>query len=143
MSTVTVKDDLLDSFKADPEYRRAWNLENVYVGLCSQIRALREQRNLSQAELGESTKMAQERISILEDPNATTKPTLKTLLRLAESFDVGLDIRFVPYSVVIDRSTKNDACDLEVPSFSEEFESQVADGEACPACKCCEDLTGS
>ena len=121
MSIVSVKRDLLDSLKADREYRHAWNLENVYTSVCFQIRALREQRELSQAGLGKSARMAQERMSILEDPNADTKPTLRTLLRIADACDVGLDVRFVPYGIVIDRSTRTDLKTLEVPSFDEEL----------------------
>lgn len=121
MNTDLVKRDLLDSFKRDPEYRHAWNLENVYTGVCFQIRALREQRVWSQTALGKAAKMAPERISILEDPNADTKPTLNTLLRIANACDVGLDVRFVPYGTVIDRSTRTDLKALEVPSFDEEL----------------------
>ncbi len=118
MSTVTVKDDLLDSFKADREYRRVWDLENVYVGLCSQIRALREQRNLSQAELGEST-----------------KPSLKTLLRLADSFDVGLDVRLVLHSTVIDRSTIFRLYVVDRPSFAKNYERSRAERRIRPSKK--------
>jgi len=37
--------------------------------------------------------MAPERISILEDPNAPTKPTLNTLLPNRNACDVGLEVR--------------------------------------------------
>jgi transcriptional regulator with XRE-family HTH domain len=121
LNTSLVKQEILESLKADPEYRHAWNFENVYLGICFQLRALREQRNWSQAALGNAARMAQERISILEDPNANTKPTLNTLLRIADAFDVGLDVRFVPYKTVLDRSTKTDMGELEVPSFEEEL----------------------
>jgi transcriptional regulator with XRE-family HTH domain len=121
VNTDLVKRDLFDSLKADPKYRHAWNLENVYTGVCFHIRALREQRGWSQAELGKAAKMAQERISILEDPNANTKPTLMTLLRIADACDVGLDVRFVSYRTVIDRSTKTDLKAMGVPSFEDEL----------------------
>jgi transcriptional regulator with XRE-family HTH domain len=121
VNTALVKQDLLNSLRADPEYRHAWNSENVYTGICFQIRALREQRGWSQAALGKAARMAQERISILEDPNADTKPTLSTLLRIGDALDVGLDVRFVPYGTVIARSTQTSVEDLEVPSFDEEL----------------------
>ena len=66
--------------------------------------------------------MAQERISILEDPNSETKPTLNTLLRLADAFDVGLDVRFIPFSLVIDRSTRTQFEALQVDSFDDEVD---------------------
>jgi transcriptional regulator with XRE-family HTH domain len=121
VNTALVKRDILDSIKADNEYRQAWNLENVYTGLCSQIRVLREQRGWSQKELGKQARMAQERISILEDPNAETKPTLTTLLRIADAYDVGLDVRFVAFGTVLERSTKTGNRDSEVPSFGDEL----------------------
>ena len=120
MSTISVKRDILNSLK-DQEFRAAFNLENVYTSICFQIRALREQRDKSQKQLGRLADMAQERISILEDPNAETKPTLSTLLRLADALDVGLDVRFVPFSVVLDRSTHTDMTGLEVDSFDDEL----------------------
>ena len=64
--------------------------------------------------------MAQERISILEDPNSDTKPTLNTLLRLAAAFDVGLDVRFVSFTKVLDGSFGNDPKSLEVQSFGDD-----------------------
>lgn len=122
MNIASVKRDLLESLK-EREFRKAFNLENVYATICFQLRALREQRELSQAGLGRAVKMAQERISILEDPNAETKPTLNTLLRLADGLDVGLEVRFVPFSTVLDRSVHTGMRDLEVASFTEELPS--------------------
>jgi transcriptional regulator with XRE-family HTH domain len=120
VNTVTAKRDLLDNCR-NSEYREALVFENVYTGVCSQMRVLREQRELSQAEFGRKAKMAQERISILEDPNAETKPTLKTLLRVASAFDVGLDVRFVPFETILDRSVNTESSALQVPSFDEEL----------------------
>jgi transcriptional regulator with XRE-family HTH domain len=124
LSIATTKHDLLDSLK-DREFRAAFNLENVYTTICFQLRALREQRELSQGEFGKlvEPRMAQERISILEDPNADSKPTLNTLLRLAEAADVGLEVRFVPFSTVLSRSVHTDMGELRVDSFAAELPS--------------------
>ena len=122
MSISSTKRSILESLR-DREFRQAFNLENVYTTICFQLRALREQRELSQRELGRAVDppMAQERISILEDPNAETKPTLNTLLRLADSMDVGLEVRFVPFSTVLDRSVRTDFRELRVSSFVDEL----------------------
>jgi transcriptional regulator with XRE-family HTH domain len=122
LSIATTKRDLLESLK-DREFRAAFNLENVYTTVCFQLRALREQRDLSQGEFGQQVKpkMAQERISILEDPNAESKPTLNTLLRLADAGDVGLEVRFVPFSTVLSRSVDTNMKGLEVDSFTDEL----------------------
>lgn len=122
MSISSTKRSLLESLK-EQEFRQAFNLENVYTTICFQLRALREQRELSQRGLGQiiDPPMAQERISILEDPNAETKPTLSTLIRLADGLDVGLEVRFVPFSTVLDRSVRTDFKALRVRSFAEEL----------------------
>lgn len=122
MSIASTKQDLLNSLK-DREFRAAWNLENVYTTICFQLRALREQRGLSQGAFAKHVrpKMAQERISILEDPNADSKPTLNTLLRLADAADVGLEVRFVPFSTVLSRSVHTDMHELQVDSFDVEL----------------------
>ena len=122
MNIALVKRDLLLSLM-DLEFREAFKLENVYTSICFQIRALREQRETSQKELGRLVKpiMAQERISILEDPNADTRPTLTTLLRIADALDVGLDVRFVPFSKVLKRSVNTDMNQLRVQSFEDEL----------------------
>jgi hypothetical protein len=122
LSIATTKRDLLESMK-DREFRAALNLENVYTTISFQIRALREQRELSQGEFGHlvTPKMAQERISILEDPNADSKPMLNTLLRLADAADVGLEVRFVPFSTVLSRSTHTEMSELMVDSFEDEL----------------------
>jgi transcriptional regulator with XRE-family HTH domain len=128
LSIASTKRDLLASLK-DREFRAAFNLENVYAAICFQLRALREQREMTQGKLGKAAHMAPERISILEDPNAESKPTLNTLLRLAEALDVGLDVRFVPFSTVLARSVHTDMSELRVESFAAELpslENQVA-----------------
>lgn len=128
MSIATTKRDLLNSLK-DREFRAAFNLENVYATICFQLRALREQREMSQGKFGKQVKprMAQERISILEDPNADSKPTLNTLLRLADAADVGLEVRFVPFSVVLSRSVHTDMSGLEVCAFTDELQKLEAE----------------
>lgn len=84
---------------------------------------------MTQGKLGNAAHMAPERISILEDPNAENKPTLKTLLRLAGALDVGLDVRFVPFSEVLLHSVHSEMQGLEVDSFDDELpalEQQIA-----------------
>jgi transcriptional regulator with XRE-family HTH domain len=116
-----VRSDLLKNFQESRDYREGFVEESVYATVAFQVSAIREQRGWSQKKLGRVVNMAQERISILEDPNAETKPTLTTLLRLAAGFDCGLDVRFVPYSRVLNNSFNNGPEALRVPSFDDEF----------------------
>jgi transcriptional regulator with XRE-family HTH domain len=128
LSIATTKRDLVISLK-DREFRAAFNLENVYTTISFQLRAIREQREMSQGQFGQEVKprMAQERISILEDPNSEFKPTLNTLLRLADAADVGLEVRFVPFSTVLKRSVNTSLNDLQVTSFEDELPSIEAE----------------
>ena len=126
MNIDSARNDLIKNFQESREYREAFVEEGVYATVAFQISTIREQRGFSQRRLGRAVDMAQERISILEDPNAETKPTLNTLLRLAAGFDCGLDVRFIPYSRVLDNSFNNSPEALSVPSFEEEV-AQIED----------------
>src|SRR5258708_6969165 len=101
------------------EYRDIWFTEQINTGLSFQIRGLREQRGWSQAELGKRTGMAQSRISLMEDANYA-RFSLTTLKRLASAFDVGLMVRFRPYSGLVDDFVELDSSVLNMPGFEED-----------------------
>ena len=86
---------------SDPEYRREWAEEHVGVGLAFQIRALRESRGLTQEGMGRLANKAQGTISQWENPNYG-RYSLSRLRELAAAFDVGLLVRFVPFSELVD-----------------------------------------
>lgn len=75
-------DDFLDSF------------------LSMQIRVLRENRNWTQAQLGEKADMKQTRISLLESMNYSDW-SLDVLRRLAKAFDLRLVVRFEDFGSFI------------------------------------------
>ena len=76
-------------------YRRAFR-DDIGTGLAFQIKLLRERRGQTQEELAERIGKRQETISQWENPNYG-RYTLKTLLELAEAFDVALIVRFAPF----------------------------------------------
>jgi len=84
----------------DKEFRHFYLSAHIRELLAQQIRATREQRGWTQGELAEKSGMAQERISLLEDPDYSGV-TLKTLRRLAEAFDVALIVRYAPFSELL------------------------------------------
>ena len=90
----------------DAEFRRQFIDEHIDVGIALQIRALRERQVLTQAKLAEllGDKKNQPVISSWEDPSYG-KYTLTTLKDLAKAFDVGLLVRFVPFSKLVDWTT--------------------------------------
>jgi transcriptional regulator with XRE-family HTH domain len=101
------------------EYRDSFAAEYIYSRIPLKIRAMRERRRLSQQELGRLAGVKQEWISKLEDPNYG-RLTLSTLLRVASAFDVGLNVDFVPFSEIFERSTHLSDEDFDVASFDEE-----------------------
>lgn len=79
------------------EYRGSFVASQISNTIAAQIFSLREERGWKQAEVAAKAGMKQSRISDLEDPNYENYET-KTLVKLAAAFDVGLVIRFVPFS---------------------------------------------
>ncbi len=70
-------------------------------GIAYQIRATRDRLGWSQERLAQEVGMNQNAISRLESSNYG-KPTITTLKRMAAALDVGLIVRFVPFSEMID-----------------------------------------
>lgn len=85
----------------DKEFRTAYVSEHLRAGISHQIRALREQRGWSQAELGRKAGKPQSVISRAEDPDYG-KFSLQTLLDLAVAFDVALFMRFISFSELLE-----------------------------------------
>jgi transcriptional regulator with XRE-family HTH domain len=79
------------------EYRGSFVASQISNTIAAQIFSLREARGWTQAELAEMAGMKQSRISDLEDPNYENYQT-RTLLKLGSAFDVGVIVRFVPFS---------------------------------------------
>ena len=102
------------------EYRDAYVEEKVTTSLPFQIRALREQREWSQAELGNQAEMRQNAVSRLEDAESGT-PSISTLLRLARAFDVALLVKFVPFTKLLSEFSDVSSEALAVSTFDHEL----------------------
>ncbi len=74
---------------------------HIVKGIGFQIRAIRNRLRWSQDDLASRVGMTQNAVSRLESAEYG-KPTITTLKRLAAAFDVGLIIRFVPFSELVD-----------------------------------------
>lgn len=102
-------------------YRDAYCSEHVTTGLSFQVKALREQRGLSQKELATITGMKQATISRIENPDYG-KLSLTTLIKLANAFDTGMLVKFVPFSEFIEDKFNLSTKALMVDSFKDEIE---------------------
>src|SRR5262249_44827502 len=69
--------------------------------IAMQLTALREQHGWTQGELAEKTRMAQPRISLLEDVNYSSW-SVNTLRRIARAYDVRLKVSFEEFGSVED-----------------------------------------
>ncbi len=115
---ISAKTQLLNSFQGD-EYRHAFLAEHVRAFIALQARALRQERKITQAQLGVLMGKAQAWISRLEDPDYG-KVTVATLLELAEAFDTALVIRFATFSELLDRLVTLSPKDYSVVSFKDD-----------------------
>ena len=104
---------------SDYEYRHQFAEEEINVGIAFQIRSLRNKQNLKQGELANLINVKQPLVSSWENPNYG-KYTLATLKGLAKAFDVGLLVRFVPFSKLADLTAGLTHDDIAPPSFGEE-----------------------
>lgn len=103
----------------DKDFRKQFIDEHVNVGIAFQIRSLRNRQNLEQSELAQLLGVKQPLISSWENPNYG-KYTLNTLKNLAKAFDVGLLVRFVPFSTLIDWTVDLTSDAIAPPNFNEE-----------------------
>lgn len=95
--------ELIDKLRSefqDEEYRHAYAEECLNTMVATQIKALREQRKMTQSALAEKSEMRQPRLSVMEDANYSSW-SISTLKRLARAFDVALSVKFENFSDVI------------------------------------------
>jgi HTH-type transcriptional regulator/antitoxin HipB len=118
---------LIERLQRGPEARTRFVESRLSKDLAFQIRSLRDREGWSQTELAEKVGMNQNAISRLENPYYG-KATLTTLKRIAAIFDVGLVVRFVSFSQLVnwvsgtpyeERGLSPDT--MDVPSFAQEF----------------------
>jgi transcriptional regulator with XRE-family HTH domain len=111
---------MLQNLQTGKEYRFAFVEESIRSRLTSQIKVMRDQREWDYKrfsdEIGKKVSWAYR----LEDPNEA-HPTIPTLLQVAQAFDVGLDVRFLPFSKLLDDVTTLRPESFSVASFDEEI----------------------
>jgi transcriptional regulator with XRE-family HTH domain len=117
----TTKREQIWESLTDPDFRKQFIDEHISVGIAFQIHGLRERQGLKQKQLAErlGDEKKQPLISAWENPDYG-KYTLGTLKDLAKAFDVGLLVRFVPFSKLVDWTIDLTHDVIAPPSFSEE-----------------------
>ncbi len=110
---------------ASKEYRDAFIEAEINTTLPFQIRAMRTARGWTQTELAQRTGQKQKTISDFENPSYG-RLTLSSLKRLASACDVGLVVRFAPFSELVDWTESMSKSRMEVPSFDRDKFSESA-----------------
>lgn len=118
--TLTRREQIVASLN-DKIYRDAFVADQIRIGVPLQIRAMRDERDLSQEVLGTmmSPPMKQESVWRLEKPEKSNL-TIGTLLRVASALDVALVVRFVPFSELIDTTPWVSPRSTSVPEYSKD-----------------------
>lgn len=83
------------------ESRQACVRELIEVGVAIQIRAMLQERGWTQGQLAEKAGIAQATVSDILCGGALTA-TVTTLQKIASALDVALDVRFCPFSELLD-----------------------------------------
>lgn len=97
----TSKKSLIERLRRGKETRARLVESNLAETIAFQMRATRNARGMTQEDLAEVAGMSQNNISRMESEEYG-KYTIASLKRIAEAFDVALEVRFVPYSQYID-----------------------------------------
>jgi transcriptional regulator with XRE-family HTH domain len=92
---------LIAKLNSSVESRASYIRGKISVLIPAQLRAIRLKHPLKQLELAEAAGMKQSRISAMERPGAANF-NVETLIRTAAALRVGLEIRFVPFSKMLD-----------------------------------------
>jgi len=90
---IKFRDYLKEELK-NPEFKKAFDEEEVYASLAIQIAKLREKQKLTQKDLARKLHTTQQTVSRLEDIHNSSF-SLNTLVKLAEALHKKLDIKFV------------------------------------------------
>ncbi|MCG2712303.1 MAG: helix-turn-helix domain-containing protein [Candidatus Omnitrophica bacterium] len=90
---VRVRSRLKEDFK-NPEFRKAFDEEEVFAPLAIQVAKIRQKKKLTQLELAERLHTTQQTISRLEDIHNKSY-SLQTLIKLAGALDKKLKVELV------------------------------------------------
>jgi transcriptional regulator with XRE-family HTH domain len=103
----------------DREYREAYADSFVDTFVAMQIRAIREQRGLTQKELADKIGTAQTGVSRLENANYSGR-SISILKNVARQFDCWLRVSFENYGSLIEEADRFGEEALRRPSFEED-----------------------
>lgn len=115
---MSIRNQLIQKF-ADFVYRHAYADEYLDSAIATQIKVLREQRELTQAQLAELLGMKQSQVARMESVNNSAW-TLRTLKRVAKAFDLMLVVKYESFGAVLPDIESFGRQALQRPSFKDD-----------------------
>lgn len=115
----------------DKDYRRGFNRSHVGGTLAAQILNLRSNQKMTQKKLAEAIGTSQSQISAWE--SSCDNISLASLHKIADAFDVGLIVRFAPFSEVAKEAVSHRVLNMVVVSFHDDSPNAVYHCSTSPA----------
>jgi transcriptional regulator with XRE-family HTH domain len=112
-----ISERFADELAAEKAMREAYLSAQTRTKLSNQIRAIRNQRGWSQAEFAKALNKPPSNVSRIEN-REYGHFTLTTLFELANTFDCGLVVEFVPYEEFLRRTHDLTPNNLKVPQYN-------------------------
>jgi transcriptional regulator with XRE-family HTH domain len=116
----SMKAQILSSLQSSAEYRHGFAEADMHCRITAQIHRLRTERGWDHKTFAEKINRKISWAYRLEDPNVQI-PTIPSLLVVAEAFDIVLDVRFRPFSELLNEIASLKASSFSVPSFDAEL----------------------
>lgn len=111
---------MLASEFEDKEYAHGYVQSHLVEKIASQVYALRKQRGLTQVELAEASGVPQGKISKIESGDFDSL-ALATLFKLAQAFDVSVDVNLQSFCHAIKDITESDLSKFTVPTRTDDL----------------------
>lgn len=112
---------LISRLLSDRDFRASYIRAKLDVLIPSQLRALRLRQEKSQPELAQMADMKQSRISAMETPGLVNF-NRETLVRMAATHNVGLVIKFVPFSEMLEWENSYSQDAFNIARLSEDID---------------------
>ena len=114
-----LRERLKEEFKRDKEYREAYTEDFLNTSIAAQIKVIREQRGMTQAELAERIGTKQAGISRIENVNYSAWK-ISTLKKIAFALGTRLKVSFETFGSLLDEAEAFSRKALERPAFEED-----------------------
>jgi DNA-binding XRE family transcriptional regulator len=121
------RSSLISKLLTNRDSRAAYIRAKLEVLIPSQLRALRLRQERTQPELAQLADMKQSRISAMETPGKVNF-NLDTLVRMAATLNVGMMVKFIPFSEMLgwENDYSQDIFDVTQLSYDADFLQPVA-----------------